>query len=185
MDNLLMLIGVLDIQGDVSEHINILESLGVKARKVRKVSDLGELSGIVLPGGESTVIGSIMAQRGISKGILDRKLPVMGTCAGLILMSKNVEGKGGLIPLLDVVIKRNGFGSQKESFETDLLIKDIGKFRGVFIRAPVIMKVESGEVLANYDNRAVMVSDGKNLGLSFHPEIYGDARIHKYFTDRL
>ncbi|MEM0133750.1 MAG: pyridoxal 5'-phosphate synthase glutaminase subunit PdxT [Thermoplasmatales archaeon] len=180
-----MQIGVLDIQGDVSEHINILENLGIKTSKVRKVSDLKELSGIVIPGGESTVIGSIMNQRGISMGIIERGLPVMGTCAGLILISKNVDGRTGTVPLLNLTIKRNGYGSQRESFETDLMIKGIGKFRGVFIRAPKIMRVESGEVLATYDNGAVMVSDGKNLGLSFHPEIYGDNRVHKYFVDRL
>lgn len=180
-----MEIGVLDIQGDVSEHINILESLGVKTRNVRRVSDLDGLSGIVMPGGESTVIGSIMNQRGISKGIIDMRLPVMGTCAGLILMSKNVEGKPGLMPLLNISIKRNGYGSQRESFETDLTIKGIGKFRGVFIRAPRITGVNGGEVLATYDSEAVMVSDGKHLGLSFHPEIYGDVRVHKYFIDRL
>ncbi len=180
-----MEIGVLDIQGDVSEHVSILQSIGVKTRSVRKVSDLEGLSGIVMPGGESTVIGSIMSQRSISKGIIERKLPVMGTCAGLILMSKNVEGKEGLIPLLDISIKRNGFGSQRESFETDLSVKGIGKFRGVFIRAPRIIRVNSGDVLATYDGEPVMISDGKHLGLSFHPEIYGDVRIHRYFIDRL
>ena len=180
-----MEIGVLDIQGDVSEHVSILQSIGVKTRSVRKVSDLEGISGIVMPGGESTVIGSIMSQRGISKGIIERKLPVMGTCAGLILMSKNVEGKEGLVPLLDISIKRNGFGSQRESFETDLFVKGIGKFRGVFIRAPRIISVNGGEVLASYDGEPVMISDGKHLGLTFHPEIYGDVRIHKYFIDRL
>ncbi len=180
-----MEIGVLDIQGDVTEHITILQNLGVKARKVRRVADLEGLSGIIIPGGESTVIGSIMSQRGISKDIMDSGLPVMGTCAGLILMSRNVEGKEGLIPLLDVEIRRNGYGSQRESFETDLEILGVGKFRGVFIRAPLITQVGIARVLASYDDRAVMVSERKNLGLSFHPEIYGDARIHKYFIDML
>lgn len=180
-----MQIGVLDIQGDVTEHITILQSLGVGARKVRRVADLEGLSGIVIPGGESTVIGSIMNQRGIPKGILGLGLPVMGTCAGLILMSKDVEGKEGLIPLLDVKIRRNGYGSQRESFETDLDVLGVGRFRGVFIRAPLITEVVASRVLASYDERAVMVSEGKNLGLSFHPEIYGDTRIHKYFIDML
>lgn len=180
-----MEIGVLDIQGDVSEHVNILESIGVKTRTVRRSSDLEGLSGIVIPGGESTVIGSIMSQRRISKGIIEKKLPVMGTCAGLILMSRNVEGKEGLMPLLNISIKRNGFGSQRESFETDLSIKGIGKFRGVFIRAPRIISVNGGDVLATFESEAVMISDGKHLGLSFHPEIYGDVRVHKYFIDRL
>ena len=180
-----MEIGVLDIQGDVTEHINILETLGTKVRRVRRTPDLDGISGIIIPGGESTVIGSIMNQRGISKEILERKIPVMGTCAGMILMSGNVEGERGLIPLLNITIKRNGYGSQRESFEADLAIKGIGKFKGVFIRAPLVTKVERGEVLASYNDKAVMISDGRHLGLSFHPEIYGDSRIHSLFIDRL
>ena len=180
-----MEIGVLDIQGDVAEHISILENLGARARKVRRTSDLVGLSGIVVPGGESTVIGSIMGQRGISNKIVELNLPVMGTCAGLILMSKSVEGKPGQIPILDIEVKRNGYGSQRESFETDLEIKGIGKFRGVFIRAPLVTRVHGGEVLANFEKSAVMISDGKNLGLSFHPEIYGNGKIHDYFISRL
>jgi len=180
-----MEIGVLDIQGDVSEHVNILENLGVKVKRVRRTADLENLSGIVIPGGESTVIGRIMLERGISKEILEKELPVMGTCAGLILISKNVEGRQGILPLLDISLKRNGYGSQRESFETDLVIDGIGRFRGVFIRAPRIIKVEKGEVLARYRDEAVMVSEGKNLGLTFHPEIYGDLKIHKFFLDRL
>lgn len=180
-----MEIGVLDIQGDVTEHIGILQNLGVRVKRVRRTSDLKGISGVVIPGGESTVIGRIMSQRGISKGILERNLPVMGTCAGMILMSKNVEGADGLIPILDVTIRRNGYGSQRESFETNLTIKGIGKFRGVFIRAPLVTRVTGGEVLAHYGKDAVMISEGKHLGLSFHPEIYGDGRIHKFFIDRL
>jgi 5'-phosphate synthase pdxT subunit len=180
-----MEIGVLDIQGDVSEHLDILRNLGVKSRGVRWVSDLEGVSGLIIPGGESTVIGRIMLQRGISKGILDRRIPVMGTCAGMILISKTVDGEPGLIPLLNMSIKRNGYGSQRESFETDLIIKGIGKFRGVFIRAPLILRIEGGDVLSSYKDRPVMVAEGKHLGLSFHPEIYGDVRIHKYFIDHL
>lgn len=180
-----MEIGVLDIQGDVSEHVSILEGLGVKPRKVRRASDLENIPGIIIPGGESTVIGRIMIQRGISEEIINRKVPVMGTCAGIILMSKTVDGQAGLLPLLHLDVKRNGYGSQRESFETDISIKGIGKFRGVFIRAPVVQRVEQGEVLATYEKKAVAVSDEKNLGLTFHPEIYGDARIHKFFVDRL
>ncbi|MCL5874380.1 MAG: pyridoxal 5'-phosphate synthase glutaminase subunit PdxT [Candidatus Thermoplasmatota archaeon] len=180
-----MEVGVLDIQGDVSEHTSILEDIGVRVKRIRRVADLETISGIVIPGGESTVIGSIMLQRGISKSILERNIPVMGTCAGLILISKSVEGKPGALPLLDISIKRNGYGSQRESFETDLTIKGVGKFRGVFIRAPKIIRVKSGEVLSSYDGEAVMVSGGKHLGLTFHPEIYGDPRIHKLFLDGL
>jgi 5'-phosphate synthase pdxT subunit len=180
-----MEIGVLDIQGDVSEHLGILKNLGVKSKRVRRVSDLEGISGLVIPGGESTVIGRIMRLREFPKEILDRKIPVMGTCAGMILISKIVDGEPGLIPLLNISIKRNGYGSQRESFETDLIIKGIGRFRGVFIRAPLILRADGGDVLSSFKDKAVMVAEGKNLGLSFHPEIYGDVRIHKYFVDHL
>ncbi len=180
-----MRIGVIDIQGDVSEHVRILESIGASVVRVKRVPDLEGISGVVIPGGESTVIGSIMSQRGISKEIVERSIPVMGTCAGLILISKSVDGRNGLMPLLDISIRRNGFGSQRESFETDLNVKGIGKFRGVFIRAPVITEVKKGDILAEFGGKAVMLSDGKHLGLSFHPEIYGDSRIHRLFVDRL
>ncbi|MCL4333628.1 MAG: pyridoxal 5'-phosphate synthase glutaminase subunit PdxT [Candidatus Thermoplasmatota archaeon] len=180
-----MEIGILDIQGDVSEHENILESLGVRVRRVRRASDLETVSGMLIPGGESTVIGSIMAMRGIPDRIIQKKIPVMGTCAGLILMSKDVEGGKSVLPLLDVSIQRNGYGSQRESFEADLDVEGIGKFRGIFIRAPKIKRVGRGKVLSTFGGDAVMVSDGKNLGLTFHPEIYGDSRIHKLFLEGL
>lgn len=180
-----MLIGVLDIQGDVSEHINILERLEVKYRKVRYTQDLSGISGLIIPGGESTLIGAILTQRGISREISEKRIPLMGTCAGLILISRNVDGKQGIMPLLDIEVKRNGYGSQRESFETDLDIKSMQKFKGVFIRAPLITKVHKGEILSEYNGSAVMIRDEKNLGLTFHPEIYGDERIHKLFIDRL
>jgi len=178
-----MEIGVIDIQGDVTEHVDILENIGVKVRRIRRADELDGLSGIVIPGGESTVIGGIMKLRGIDARISKLGLPMMGTCAGMILMSEKVDGNAGLIPVLHVEIKRNGYGSQRESFEADLDIKGIGVFRGVFIRAPVVTAVHRGEILAEYNGRAVAVAEGKNLGLSFHPEIYGDPRLHKYFLE--
>ncbi|MEM0128245.1 MAG: pyridoxal 5'-phosphate synthase glutaminase subunit PdxT [Thermoplasmatales archaeon] len=180
-----MEIGVIDIQGDVSEHLEILKKLNVKARRVKKAEDLKDLSGIIIPGGESTVIGSIMKKRGISDRILESKLPVMGTCAGLILISEIVDGREGLMPILHIDVTRNAYGSQRESFEAPLEIKGIGGFKGVFIRAPIINGVREGEVLAEYNGRPVAVRERKNLGLSFHPEIYGDPKIHEYFVDML
>jgi 5'-phosphate synthase pdxT subunit len=180
-----MKIGVLDIQGDVSEHLDILGRIGVDGVRVRKTKDLEGVSGLILPGGESTVIGPVMKQRGITQFVTQRSLPLMGTCAGIILMAKLVDGKPGVVPVLDIVIKRNGYGSQRESFETDLTISGIGNFRGVFIRAPVITGISGGEVLSSYRDHPVMVKEGKNLGLTFHPEIYGDERIHRLFLDGL
>ncbi|MGC8645460.1 MAG: pyridoxal 5'-phosphate synthase glutaminase subunit PdxT [Thermoplasmata archaeon] len=177
-----MEIGVVDIQGDVTEHVDILERIGIAHRRVRRVEDLDGLSGVIIPGGESTVIGSIMRGRGIDKKIMQLGLPVMGTCAGMILISEKVDGGKGLMPILHIEVKRNGYGSQRESFETDLDIKGIGRFRGVFIRAPVVTAVNRGEVIAEFNGHAVAVVDGKNMGISFHPEIYGDPRIHQYFV---
>ena len=180
-----MRIGVLDIQGDVSEHVNILSSLGADPVRVRKSPDLENVDGLILPGGESTVIGKVMKERDLVELILKKKLPVMGTCAGLILMSENVDGGKGLLPLLDIEVKRNGYGSQRESFETDLNIEGIGQFHGVFIRAPIIVKVKKGSVLSQYENSPIIVSEGKHLGMTFHPEIFGDGRIHRMFIDSI
>lgn len=180
-----MEIGVLDIQGDVSEHLTILDKMEVKGRRVRRTSDMYGLDGLIIPGGESTVIGSIMNQRGFPSYIVENKVPIMGTCAGIILMSKNIGRSEGNLPLLNIRVRRNGYGSQRESFETDLNIKGIGKFRGVFIRAPVIEEVFEGEILSTYEGFPVAVREELNVGLTFHPEIYGDWRIHKLFVDRL
>lgn len=180
-----MQIGVLDIQGDVSEHLTILDRIGSLGKRVKRVADLNGVRGLIIPGGESTVIGSIMNQRGISLYVFQKEIPLMGTCAGMILMSRFVDNSKGLIPVLDIKIRRNGYGSQRESFETDLEVQGIGKFRGVFIRAPVVIEVVKGEVLSSYRGSPVIIRQGKNLGLTFHPEIYGDGRIHKLFVDNL
>lgn len=180
-----MLIGVLDIQGDVSEHIEMVIASGEKAIKVRKIEDMQNINGLIIPGGESTMIGPYIKMRGIDKFILEKNLPVMGTCAGLIVTSMQVLGGTTYIPLFDITVARNAYGRQRESFEADLEIKDIGNFRGVFIRAPSIEEVNRGEILSRFNGKPVMVRDGKNLGLTFHPEIYGDPRIHQMFIDRL
>ncbi|MEM1813791.1 MAG: pyridoxal 5'-phosphate synthase glutaminase subunit PdxT [Thermoplasmatales archaeon] len=180
-----MELGVVDIQGDVSEHVEILRKINVKVKLVRWVEDLKGLSGLLIPGGESTVIGSIMKKRGIDKKILESQIPIMGTCAGMILISEKVDGREGLMPILHIDITRNGYGSQRESFEAPIEFKKIGSFIGVFIRAPIVKSVRSGEILAEYAGKPVAVREGNNIGLSFHPEIYGDPRIHQYFIDML
>ncbi len=180
-----MRIGVIDIQGDVSEHITVLKKIGTEIQKVRVKEDLKSVDGLIIPGGESTVIGSIMKMRGLSDYIIENKIPVMGTCAGLILISERVNGKNGLMPLLKISVTRNAYGTQRESFEAELDINGIGKFHGVFIRAPAIDDVRGGEVLSYFNGKPVLVIDGKNMGLTFHPEIYGDDRIHRLFIERL
>lgn len=180
-----MRVGVLDIQGDVSEHLEMLKKINVETIRVRYKYDLENIDGLIIPGGESTVIGSIMKMRQMDEYILDRNIPVMGTCAGLILISEKVDDRDGLVPILKITVNRNAYGTQKESFETDLKITDIGSFRGVFIRAPKIDEVRRGVVLSYFNGKPVMVRDGRNVGLTFHPEIYGDERIHKLFIDNL
>lgn len=180
-----MRIGVLDIQGDVSEHVEMVRKIGVEVSRVRNKKDLDSLDGLIIPGGESTVIGAIMKARGINEKILENKIPVMGTCAGLILISEKVDEKDGIMPILKISVKRNAYGTQRESFETDLQINGIGRFRGVFIRAPLIDEVRKGTVISFFNGKPVLVKDERNVGLTFHPEIYGDVRIHKLFIDSL
>lgn len=180
-----MKIGVLDIQGDVSEHVDMVRRIGVDALRVKNKKELDSIDGLIIPGGESTVIGPIMKQRGIDQKIMENEIPVMGTCAGLILISEKVDGKNGIMPILKISLVRNAYGTQRESFEADLQISDVGKFRGVFIRAPVIEEIVRGTAMSYLNGKPVMVRDGKNIGLTFHPEIYGDIRIHKLFVDSL
>jgi len=190
-------VGVLGVQGDITEHVHILEEvarklgLGAKVIIVNTPEGVEKLSALVMPGGESTTLGKLLRAYKIDesiKKIAAKGVPIMGTCAGLIMLAKNAFGqkKGGqhLLGLLDVSVDRNAYGRQRESFEADLNIPAVGKepFHGVFIRAPVIEKVFGrAKALAEYDGRIVMVREGNLLGLAFHPEISGDTRIHEYF----
>ena len=185
-----MKIGVLGFQGDVQEHVNslkrVLEQLGGSVTLIKKAEDLDSISGLVIPGGESTTIFKLISMYGIYDKIVQlgrSGLPIMGTCAGLIILSSNtnderVKGMG----LLDVEITRNSYGRQINSFMDSVEINGIGKFPAVFIRAPVISKVGNVEVMAYHNNNPVMVRDGNILGLTFHPELTGDLRIHEYFV---
>ncbi len=183
-------IGVLDLQGAVREHLRMLESLGCEAVPVKKVEHLEGLDGLVLPGGESTTLGKLMARCGLDVAIRQRAeagLPVYGTCAGLILLAKEIPGsEQPRLGLMDLRVKRNAYGRQVDSFETDLSIPAIGAepFRAVFIRAPYIEGVGPGvEVLAEHDGHAVMARQGRFLVSAFHPELTEDRRIHAYFAD--
>jgi|SRR5579883_582557 5'-phosphate synthase pdxT subunit len=192
-------VGVLAVQGDVEEHVSAVEKALEEEREEGKVmlvktpQDVDAVDSIVLPGGESTAIGSLSMLNGTLSRLSNRLkegLPALGTCAGLILLSKKsrdrVLGTTGqpLLGILDVEVNRNAFGRQGESFETDLLIPKIGEkpYHAVFIRAPVITSVGSEvEVLARTEEGVVAVQQGNIIGTSFHPELSGDSRLHRYF----
>jgi len=185
-----MTIGVLSLQGDVGEHLEALAAAGVAARGVKTAEDLAQVDGLIIPGGESTTVGEMMDRFGLTKPLkaaVAAGMPVWGTCMGMIVLAKKVQGSTQpTLGLLSVEVKRNAFGRQIESAETPLQIDGIdGKpFPGVFIRAPWIEKAwDDAKVLATLDGKGVMVRQGRILGTSFHPELTGDVRIHRYFAD--
>jgi len=184
-------IGVLALQGDFREHKQMLQSLGVEAPEVRKQEQLEGLSGLIVPGGESTTIGKLAREYGLEQAVRERveqgSLAVWGTCAGAIWLAKEIIGypEQPRAGLLDIAIRRNAFGRQVDSFEKPLEIQGFATpFPAVFIRAPVIERVGPGvEVLAREGNRVVLVRSGKLMASSFHPELTGDSRLHRLFVE--
>lgn len=187
-----MIVGIIGFQGDVSEHIEILKKLkasireDVEIRTVKNKEDLRDISGLIIPGGESTTIYKLIKEYSIYNEILEmgkKGLPIMGTCAGLIILSKEtsderVEGMG----LLNIRIMRNAYGRQINSFVDELEIEGLGEFLGVFIRAPIIESVgKDVKVLSYHNDKAVMVRNNNILGLTFHPELTEDVGVHEYF----
>ena len=184
-------IGVLALQGDFDAHIKMLTMLGVEGVAIRLPKQLEQIDGIIIPGGESTTIGKLMVIYNL-QDVLQKKiqegLPVWGTCAGLILLAKETDNALAGQPLLasmDIRVCRNAFGSQRESFETDLSVPALGEapFHAFFIRGPVIEAVgPQVKVLATLDDGTVVaVREGTLLGTAFHPEVSGDSRFHQYF----
>lgn len=185
-----MKIGVLALQGAVAEHIQMLSSLGAEAVPVRLPSELEGLDALIIPGGESTTISKLLYDYGLIEPIrrLAKKgFPIFGTCAGLVLLAKKVPNlEMESIGVMDIEVERNAFGRQVDSFEADLKIPALhdGTFHGVFIRAPIIEKVERGvEVLCQLNGKPVAVRQRKLLACAFHPELTDDLRLHKYFLD--
>jgi pyridoxal 5'-phosphate synthase pdxT subunit len=182
-------VGVLALQGDFREHAMALRRLGAEVREVRLPEDLAGIEAIVIPGGESTTIGKLAVRFGVLdplRSMIEHGLPAYGTCAGLIFSASAVtEGTQPLLGVLDVVVQRNAFGRQNESFETALDIAGLPEpFHAVFIRAPWVAEVGSDvEVLATVRDHPVMVRQGRILGTSFHPELTGDDRIHQMLID--
>lgn len=182
-----MEIGVLALQGDFREHCSALTALGVSPRQVRLPGQLSGISGLIIPGGESTTLGKLAVTYGLMEPLreVSRRIPVWGTCAGLVFMSSDVGLDQPILSILDVVVQRNAFGRQVESFEQDLDIQSIegGSFPGIFIRAPVITGIGPGvTVMCRLDDgRIVAVRQGRLLAVAFHPELTGDLRLHNYF----
>lgn len=185
-------IGVLALQGDFREHIATLGTVGVAGHEVRRISELDASDGLIIPGGESTVMQRLSQAYDLFNPIRDAiraGLPVFGTCAGLIMLADRItdgvvgqETFGGL----DVTVRRNAFGNQLDSFETDLAFRGIeGSVHAAFIRGPLIESVGDGvEVLSRlHDGRIVAARQGNLLGISFHPEVTGENRIHALFVD--
>ena len=180
-------IGVLAVQGAFAEHINLLRQLGVDAVPVRLPKDLVGISGLILPGGESTTMRKLIDEWGLRQPILDlinKGAPVFGTCAGMILLSKEItDGDEPVFPLLDISVKRNAFGRQLDSFESELEVPVLGdrKVHAVFIRAPIVERVGPDvDVLAQLDDgRVVAVKKGQVIATAFHPELAGETRFHR------
>lgn len=188
-------VGVLALQGDFREHLAVLRGLGADAVPVRRPAELDEIEGLVIPGGESSVMDKLSRAFGLAGPLRDAiagGLPVYGTCAGLIMLADRIlDGIAGQQSLggLDVSVRRNAFGSQVDSFETDLDIPAVGgePMHAVFIRAPIVEEVgPKATALARVDDgRVVAVEQGNLLGTSFHPEITGDTRFHEYFLAKV
>jgi 5'-phosphate synthase pdxT subunit len=183
-------VGVLSLQGTFIEHVNAIRKLGVDALEVRKPENLHGISGVIIPGGESTVITRLMHYYRLVeplKRLAENSVPFLGTCAGMICLSKDVGSPVELetLELLDIRVNRNAFGRQVASFETELNIPVLGEkpFPGLFIRGPVVEHTGDGvEVIARIDDgRIVAVQQGNILATAFHPELMEDLRLHQYF----
>lgn len=181
-------IGVLGLQGAVREHIRSIEESGAEGIVVKRTEQLDELDGLIIPGGESTTMRRLIDKYGFMdplKTFAAQGKPMFGTCAGLILLAKNIVGyEEGHLSVMDVTVERNSFGRQRDSFEAELNITDVAEdFTGVFIRAPHIVEVgEDVEILSKHDGRIVAARQGQFLGCSFHPELTDDHRMTGLFV---
>jgi 5'-phosphate synthase pdxT subunit len=189
-----MKIGILALQGAFREHREVLDALGVETVEVRVPEELGALDALILPGGESTTMSKLLDTSELRGPLADRLrdgMPALGTCAGMILLARDVvDGRPDQrsFGVIDIAVRRNAYGRQRDSFEADLDIPALpgGSFRGVFIRAPRIETAgDSVEVMASYDGHPVLARQGPAWVASFHPELSGDLRLHTLFVDEV
>ncbi len=182
-----MNVGVLALQGDFLEHKGMLRGLGAQPVEVRLPGQLDGLDALIIPGGESTTIGKLAVSYGLLEPLREfaRQKPVWGTCAGMIMLARDIGRDQSLLGLMNITVNRNAFGRQVDSFETDLDVPALGPepFRALFIRAPLVTAVGDGvEVLARLDGSSIVaVRQGHWLATAFHPELTGDSRFHRYF----
>jgi 5'-phosphate synthase pdxT subunit len=187
-------IGVLALQGDFIEHLEMLRRIGVEAVEVRLPHQLQGLAGLIIPGGESTTIGKLAIAYGLMQPLKEfgRDHAIWGTCAGAIFLSKDIHRDQPLLGLMDIVVERNAFGRQVASFEVDLDVPALEKvdpqgrpYHAIFIRAPLIESTSGGtQILATLDNGRIVAAQQRHwLATSFHPELTGDDRFHRYFLD--
>ncbi|MBV8117738.1 MAG: pyridoxal 5'-phosphate synthase glutaminase subunit PdxT [Candidatus Eremiobacteraeota bacterium] len=182
------LVGVLALQGDVTEHLAALDRAGARGIAVKTTSDLKRAAGLIVPGGESTTVMKLIDRFGLTRPIVERVrdgMPFWGTCMGMIVAARDVVGlEQPTLDLIDIAVRRNAFGRQNDSAEVDLSIPVLGPqpFPAIFIRAPWVERAGSKvDVLARRDGHGVMVREGSVLGTSFHPELTADLRVHRYF----
>ncbi len=188
-----MRVGVLALQGSFAEHAEALRGVGATPVLVRLPAHLEGIDGLIIPGGESTTIGKLLVNAELLEPLrraVSRGLPVYGTCAGMILLARDIGGRDQpLLGVMDISVRRNAFGRQVDSFEESLSVPSLGDapFRGVFIRAPLIEKTGPGvSVLAKLaDGRVVAARQGRLLATAFHPELTDDSRVHRYFLDMI
>jgi pyridoxal 5'-phosphate synthase pdxT subunit len=179
-------VGVLALQGDFREHASVLEVVGARPVEVRTPGELADVEALVIPGGESTTIGKLARAYELVEPIRARAgegMPVLGTCAGMIVLAEHVIDGEPLLSLMDVTVRRNAYGRQVDSFEADVQVQGSDRpVRGVFIRAPWIEEVGVGvEVLAEFEDRPVVLRQGRLLAASFHPELVGETALHEAF----
>ena len=185
-----MKVGVLALQGAVREHCNSLKGCGVEPVAIKYKGQLKEVNGLIIPGGESTTVGKLLVRHemlGLLTEMGKKGFPIFGTCTGLILLAKEINGSDQpRLGLMDITVERNAFGRQIASFERDLDIAGLGpdKFHAIFIRAPYIVKAEKDvSIMAQLDGKILMARQGKLLAAAFHPELTTDFRIHQYFVN--
>jgi 5'-phosphate synthase pdxT subunit len=182
--------GVLALQGDFREHARVFADLGASPVEIRTPEDLAGVDALAIPGGESTTISKLARSARLVEPIAERAnagMPILGTCAGMIVMARRVEGLEPLLGLVDVTVRRNAYGRQVDSFEADLIVEGIDHpVRGVFIRAPVVEDVGDGvRVLATLDGAPVVLEQQNLVVASFHPELVGEARLHEYVLGKV
>jgi 5'-phosphate synthase pdxT subunit len=182
--------GVLALQGDFREHAAAFADAGATPVEVRTPEELAEVDCLAIPGGESTTISKLARSAGLVEPIVERAnagMPILGTCAGMIVMARRVEGLESLLGLVDISVRRNAYGRQVDSFEADLVVDGVDHpVRGVFIRAPVVDDVGEGvRVLGRHEGRPVVLEQGKLVVASFHPELVGETRLHAYLLGKV